>query len=129
MKILIIENSTSLNFLYTQFIQKLGFYSMSAINGKDALNKLINAKKDQSIPDAILLDMEMPVMDGFEFVKKIKKEKEYEDFKNIPIIVCTSIEDEHKIKRINDCITTCIFKTTLKEIRVKISNALSKLCK
>ncbi len=56
---------------------------MKAPNGRIAL-KLISRK----IPDLIISDWEMPVMDGIEFIKKLRKDKKTID---IPVIICTGV--------------------------------------
>jgi len=61
---------------------------IQASNGKEALEVL----KKEPI-DAILLDLMMPEMDGFETLRAIKGDSEY---KSIPVIVVTSKEDEKK---------------------------------
>lgn len=127
MKIMIVEDSVSQNYLYSHFIQKLGYYTISAINGKDAINKLERSKLENSLPDLILLDLRMPIMNGFEFINKVKKDHKYKDFKNIPILLCTSFEDKPKLKPIRKYIRDCIFKNSVKDIRVKLSNALNAI--
>ncbi len=60
-----------------------------AQNGHEALDYLMkseNYNKD-SIPDLILLDINMPIMDGFEFLDNIKKE---EKTRHIPVIMFTT---------------------------------------
>jgi PAS domain S-box-containing protein len=59
---------------------KLNIYD--AVNGADALSKLSSI-----IPDLILLDLMMPVMNGFEFLENIRQN---DDYKQVPIIVITS---------------------------------------
>ncbi len=53
----------------------------TAVNGSDALQKLLTNKVS---PDLIFLDINMPLMNGPEFLKEVKK---HEDLKNIPIII------------------------------------------
>ncbi|WP_271253014.1 response regulator [Pseudanabaena sp. Chao 1811] len=55
---------------------------ITATSGKDGLNAIAKNK-----PDAILLDVMMPDMDGFTFVKKLQENAEY---KNIPVVLLTS---------------------------------------
>jgi len=58
-------------------------------NGEEALAYL---QKEQSIrPSIILLDLNMPKMNGIEFLRIVKKDN---TFKNIPVIVLTSSQDE-----------------------------------
>ena len=58
-------------------------------NGEDALNYLLNEGefKEAQKPDLILLDLNMPKMNGREFLDEIKK---HDKIKNIPIIVTTT---------------------------------------
>ena len=127
MKIMIVEDCISQNYLYSHLIQKLGYYTISAINGKDAINKLERSKIDDSLPDLILLDLRMPIMNGFEFINKIKKDHKYKYFKDIPILICTSLEDKPKLKPIKKYIVDCLFKNSMKDIRVRLSNTLNSI--
>jgi len=63
-------------FLYTKF------EITTAMNGFEGL-----AKAEESIPDVIITDIMMPVMDGIKFFNSLKKE---EKTRNIPIIAITS---------------------------------------
>jgi diguanylate cyclase (GGDEF)-like protein len=60
---------------------------ITASNGKEALDVLNTSVKPISL---ILLDLNMPIMDGFTFIKELKKNSEYQ---NIPIIVITGDKD------------------------------------
>lgn len=70
--------------LYTvgEIISELGYNTLFASNGNECLNQL-----KKQIPDLVLLDIMMPVMDGFETIKRIKSIKEY---KNIPVVALTA---------------------------------------
>ncbi|MCK4441068.1 MAG: response regulator [Sulfurovaceae bacterium] len=61
---------------------------LEAGHGKEALERL-----DTEVIDIILLDILMPIMDGIETLKILKSNPEY---KNIPVIVVTSKEDEKR---------------------------------
>ncbi len=63
---------------------KLQFNLFTANNGKEALEFLRDDKRPRI--DLILLDINMPVMNGFEFLEKYQKEQ---DSRNIPIIICS----------------------------------------
>lgn len=69
----------------------------SAKNGRDALDQLIFWKNDGAeLPNVMFVDINMPVMDGFEFLNEFKKLCEnFEEFKAIvPIVMLTSSEQE-----------------------------------
>ncbi|NRA52534.1 MAG: response regulator [Gammaproteobacteria bacterium] len=73
-------------------------------NGKELLQYLNREGKfshlvDQPLPGLILLDLNMPVMDGREVLSKIKQHKE---FRSIPIIVLTTSKAEADIARTYD---------------------------
>ncbi|MBN1906574.1 MAG: response regulator [Deltaproteobacteria bacterium] len=66
-------------------------------NGEEALAFLRDSKNQR--PGIILLDLNMPRMNGIEFLSVIKKDAE---FKKIPVVVLTtSIEEDDKVKSFN----------------------------
>lgn len=80
--ILAVDDSKVVRKRMEVFLKQKGYRYMLAQNGKDALDKL-----SEAIPDMILLDIEMPEMDGFEFTRLIKENNKY---KNIPITIISS---------------------------------------
>jgi len=68
-KILIVDDDSFLLDTYTLRFEKSGFEVVSALGSELALEKL----KSGFNPDVMLIDVMMPVMDGFEFIEKIKE--------------------------------------------------------
>jgi len=93
--ILIVEDDLKSLKLFRDLLGASGYASLEATNGKKAV-ELVREKK----PDLILMDIQMPVMDGFEAAKILKTDAET---KNIPIIAMTAYAmkgDEEKICRV-----------------------------
>ena len=67
-KILLVEDDEMLHKMYTQKFTQEGFEVIAAFNGAEGLKKAIEEK-----PQAILMDIIMPKMDGFVALKKIKQ--------------------------------------------------------
>jgi DNA-binding response OmpR family regulator len=84
-RILIIEDDEILVEMYEAKFKMEGFEVEKAMNGKEGLEIL---KKEK--PDLILLDILMPEMNGFEFLKNIKKEPSYH---SVPVILLTNLGD------------------------------------
>jgi signal transduction histidine kinase/CheY-like chemotaxis protein/HAMP domain-containing protein len=82
---LIVEDDGPTRELMARVGDKLGMASATATNGREALDWLAA----NGVPDAILLDLNMPEMDGFEFLKRIR---ESEAWRGIPVIVVTARE-------------------------------------
>lgn len=85
------DDSLSMAFLESQ-IKGLGHNILKAENGEEAINIL---KKNSHIVDVVLMDREMPVMDGLTAVKQIKDNKK---LCKIPIIMVTSADTPAEIK-------------------------------
>jgi len=83
-KILIVDDEDSLRNLIVGLLQKRGFISEGASNGKKALEKVRQDK-----PDIIILDIAMPVLDGLAACKQLKENPDTQD---IPIILLSSHE-------------------------------------
>lgn len=88
--ILLVEDDSFVSDIYQTKIGKEGFEVVSAENGLEAMKKL-----EAGIPDLILLDIVMPYMDGIETLKKIK---EKEEWKKIPVILLTNLSEKEKIE-------------------------------
>lgn len=81
-KILIVEDDKSIRELYALKLEKSGFDVSTAEDGGKGLD---TAKK--VIPDIILLDVMMPVMNGFEVLKELKKDK---NLAETPVIILSN---------------------------------------
>lgn len=89
--IMIIEDDSFVMDIYKTKLSQDGFSVVEAENGTEALKKLKNIK-----PDLILLDIIMPYMDGLEVLKKIK---ESEETKNIPVILLTNLSQKEEVNK------------------------------
>lgn len=85
--ILIVDDSTDMRSLLKLILESKGYHADCSSNGEDALRKLNSSVK---LPDLILLDLRMPVMDGLEF---LKLQGQNPKLKNIPVVVMTGEED------------------------------------
>ena len=100
--------------------------SSSFKNGKEAvsaLHKII--ENTELIPDIILLDINMPVMDGWEFMEEIKTIKSQIDKKIIIYIVSSSIavEDKNKSKEFKDVFAFISKPVNVQDIMVIAENS------
>jgi len=79
---MVVDDSITMRKATGNLLRRIGFEVMTARDGVDALSQLHEQK-----PDIILLDVEMPRMDGFEFASIVRNDKE---FRHLPIIMITS---------------------------------------
>ncbi|PAF53947.1 chemotaxis protein CheA [Helicobacter sp. 13S00482-2] len=82
--VLAIDDSTTDRAIMKKCLKPLGVTVLEASNGLEGLDIVKNGEKT---PDAVLVDIEMPRMDGYTFATEIRK---YNKFKNIPLIAVTS---------------------------------------
>ncbi|WQS15225.1 chemotaxis histidine kinase/response regulator CheAY2 [Helicobacter pylori] len=82
--VLSIDDSSTDRAIIRKCLKPLGITLLEATNGLEGLEMLKNGDKT---PDAILVDIEMPKMDGYTFASEVRK---YNKFKNLPLIAVTS---------------------------------------
>lgn len=80
-KILVVDDEADFLKILKRIITDEGYNVIAASNGSEALTKL-----REEAPDLMLLDIDMPVMNGYEVCKEIRKDPIY---KNIPVIMLT----------------------------------------
>jgi DNA-binding response OmpR family regulator len=93
MKVMYIEDDSYMSNLYMRLLDLEGFEIESAKDGQTGLEKL---QKMEKVPDLLLLDIMLPQMDGFEFLKQKNK---IAKLKAIPVIVFTNLysqQDQQK---------------------------------
>jgi two-component system chemotaxis response regulator CheY len=83
MKVLIIDDSEMVRNYYYYILKNAGFNVISAIDGADGIEKLFKA------PDIKLIvsDINMPNMDGYTMIEKIREDPQFED---LPIIIIST---------------------------------------
>jgi len=79
---MIVDDSLTVRKITSRLLTREGFEVLTAKDGLDALQLL-----GERVPDAVLLDIEMPRMDGFELAKSMKADPR---LAHIPIIMITS---------------------------------------
>jgi len=92
--ILLVEDDPDIQENLRFFLEHEGFQVKSAFNGKEALNYIKNGNPVQ----VVLLDLMMPVMDGYEFLEKIQQEDP--TLSSIPIIVLSAAKNAEQISKV-----------------------------
>lgn len=83
--VLIVDDEFGVAEVLQSILEDEGYRVFTAINGKQALTRLA-----ELMPDLILLDYMMPIMDGAQTLLAIRKDK---DFANTPVIMMSSLEE------------------------------------
>lgn len=86
--VLIVEDNDDLRALYEYALSGEGYAVKTAANGQIALDMLAIMP---AMPGLIILDLMMPVMDGWEF---LKNRAANETYAQVPVIVCTAVKEQ-----------------------------------
>jgi len=84
--VLIVEDDADLREMMAQLLTLEGFQAATVANGREALEYLHSSEHK---PDVILLDLMMPVMDGWEFRRKQQSDPHVAD---VPVIVLSALD-------------------------------------
>ncbi|MFA6217167.1 MAG: response regulator [Candidatus Omnitrophota bacterium] len=119
-KILVVDDEKELRELMVEKLLKNNYAVSSAGDGKEALRVAVNEQ-----PDLILLDVAMPIMDGYETCQELKKNIKT---KEIPVVFLTGKDlDPQSINRRNNELGACGFlpkPSTFKELLDTITEIL-----
>ena len=89
MKVLIVDDSLVIRSIIEKVVKPIGYETLKATNGQEALDLL---EKNAEEVELVILDWNMPVLNGWETLNAIKKDKAYEHV--CIIMVSTESEDE-----------------------------------
>ncbi len=90
-KILVVDDDVVLQQVITAALQSKGYQTVSAYDGDEGLQKVVDER-----PDLILLDVKMPKKNGFEVCKALKNDEKYYFFSKIPIMMLTVYPDDRE---------------------------------
>ena len=98
--VLVVEDSSLMNKLLLDALKQAGYHRLiHAENGQQAWNFMKTFMREGTLRDnirCVITDIEMPIMDGFNLIKKMKAEKETS---TIPIIIYTSMVNDDMLKK------------------------------
>ena len=110
MHALVIDDSKAIRLILAQILNDIGFEVLQAADGKEAMDQLKSAAK----VDLALVDWNMPVMNGYEFVVEVRKEKQYD---SMPMMmVTTETEMSQVIKALEAGANEYVMKPFTKEM-------------
>lgn len=81
-KILVVDDELDILRVVVFVLEKANYEVLEAVDGKEALDLI----KEQT-PDLILLDLRLPVIDGYEVCRRLKADEKY---KSIPVVLLTA---------------------------------------
>ena len=108
--ILVIEDDQFLRDLIFKKLEKEGFKVEMAIDGQEGFNKIAELK-----PSLVLLDIILPIMDGFEVLKKIRSHSD-QAIQKIPIVLLSNLGQDTDVEKgkslgANDYLVKAAFTT------------------
>jgi DNA-binding response OmpR family regulator len=90
-KILLVEDDPFLIEIYKTKLTEAGFKVSVAIDGQEGIKKT-----EEENPDLVLLDIVLPNVDGWEYLRKISK---HEKFKNLKIVVLSNLGQKSEVEK------------------------------
>jgi CheY-like chemotaxis protein/signal transduction histidine kinase len=122
LRILIIDDNTTNRMILSEMLSGWGSITAGAENGEKGIDELKQAKERGNPYDVVLLDYHMPVLDGFDVVKRIRKDLSIADTAIVMITSDFATEDYNKL---SDLGIESYFTKPVK--RAELKNAILKV--
>jgi len=101
---IVIVDDNSFNLLIAQnLIKETGYEVKTAMGGYEAIEAIKNLVKEAKAIKAILMDCQMPIIDGYDTTRILVKMMSNQEIPKIPVIALTANNSEDDIKRCYDC--------------------------
>ncbi len=121
LSVLIVDDSVSVRRVVSNLIKSAGWQPVTAKDGLEALGYIQNAVQ---LPDVMLLDIEMPRMDGYELAATLQSHQQYQQ---IPIVMLTSrAGDKHRQKALDLGVAEYMVKPYQDEVLLNIVRRLGQ---
>ena len=121
-KILIVDDIKVNSLLLSKILSTAGYECMEVSNGPDALELFVDW-----LPDIVLLDNQMPGMDGKEVLKRISNMVTMEGIKSVPVIIVTAEKDSEEVELFRSLGAVDVLSKPFKpaEIKAAVSHYLN----
>lgn len=96
MQALIVDDSRAMRAIIAKILRELGFGSLQASNGCEALDLL----KQGAAVDVVFVDWNMPEMNGLEFIRRVRSDRSYD---GLPLILVTTETELQNVIQALDC--------------------------
>ena len=95
MRAMVVDDSRPIRRIESAILNELGFETFDACNGREALERLQQAE----CPDVVLVDWNMPEMDGLEFIKTVRKDARFSGL--VILMVTTETETDQMLRALS----------------------------
>lgn len=110
MRALVVDDSRFMRVILTSILKEIGFEVSEAANGQEALDQLGQKGK----PDIALVDWNMPIMSGHDFVKAVRARTEYAD---LPLMMVTTETEMDQVQvALADGVNEYVMKPFTREV-------------
>ena len=110
MRALVIDDSRAMRSILGQILKGMGFEVADAVHGRDGLEKL----KQLGAPDVMLVDWNMPEMNGYDFLRTVRADPAYNESRIM--MVTTETEMERMIEALSAGANEYVMKPFTKEV-------------
>jgi two-component system, chemotaxis family, chemotaxis protein CheY len=90
MRVLVVEDSKTIRMILCEYLRKMGIQVVEAGDGREGLERL----KEIPPPDLVLVDWNMPVMSGIDFIRAVREMHVYDP---LPLIMVTTNSEKEYI--------------------------------
>jgi CheY-like chemotaxis protein len=97
--VLIVDDNPFNLLIATNYIEELGYFVQTAFSGKEAIEKAKQSKKDGHNIKFILMDCQMPVMDGYETAQALNDMMKRKEIPKVPILAWTVLDSGKDVNR------------------------------
>ena len=113
MRALIVDDSRPIRRIESGILNELGFETVTAENGQEALERL----QEFPLPDVVLVDWNMPVMNGIEFTRAVRKDPKLSQL--VLLMVTTETEPEQMLRALSAGVDEYLMKPFTRDCLVE----------